>query len=157
MKTVTVAQAKSHLSALIAELGVGDEVVITRRGKPVARLVPEMPREGFGWAELARWVSAPAAAGIKWRTGALDVDNCREALSNFQRFASTHLRTIEVEPGDFRTTTVLIETPEGSSALRAGDALHLAIARRMRARMASLDRRLCSATDALGLPRFELV
>ena len=98
-----------------------------------------------------------SVAGIKRRTGALDVDNCREALSNFQRFASTHLRTIEVEPGDFRTATVLIETPEGSSALRAGDALHLAIARRMQARMASLDRRLCSATDALGLPRFELV
>ena len=64
MKTATVAHAKSHLSALIAEVGAGDEVVITRRGKPVARLVAEMPLEGFGWADLARWVSAPPVTGM---------------------------------------------------------------------------------------------
>ncbi len=97
-----------------------------------------------------------SVAGIKRRIGALDVDTCREALGNFQRFASAHLRTTEVEPADFRTAAVLIETPEGSSTLRAGDALHIAIARRTQAHMASLDKRLCNATDALGLPRFEL-
>ena len=64
MKSVTVAQAKLHWSALIAQVGTGDEVVITRRGKPVARLVAEAPQEGFGWAELARWVSVPPAAGM---------------------------------------------------------------------------------------------
>ena len=64
MKSVTVAQAKLHWSALIAQVGTGDEVVITRRGKPVARLVAEVPQEGFGWAELARWVRAPPAAGM---------------------------------------------------------------------------------------------
>ncbi len=64
MKTATVAQAKAQLSALIAEVGVGDEVVITRRGKPVARLVAETQPKGFGWAELARWVGALPAAGM---------------------------------------------------------------------------------------------
>ncbi len=64
MKTVTVALAKSQLSALISEIGTGDEVVITRGGKPVARLVAEAPSGGFGWAELARWVSAPPAFGM---------------------------------------------------------------------------------------------
>ena len=64
MKRATVAQAKSHLSALIAEVGTGNEVVITRRGKPVARLVAETPQEGFGWADLARWVNAPPAGGL---------------------------------------------------------------------------------------------
>lgn len=64
MKTATVAQAKSHLSALIEQVGTGDEVVITRRGKPVARLVAEKPSGGFGWAELARWVSTSPAAGM---------------------------------------------------------------------------------------------
>ena len=47
MKTATVANAKSHLSALLAEVEAGQGVVITRRGKPVARLVPE-PRSGGG-------------------------------------------------------------------------------------------------------------
>ena len=98
-----------------------------------------------------------SVAGIKRRTGALDLENCREAPGHFQRFASAHLRTTEVEPADFRTAAVLIETPAGRSALRAGDALHVAIARRLQARMASLDQRLCAAADALGLPRFELV
>lgn len=64
MKTASVAHAKSHLSALIDQVGTGAEVVITRRGKPVARLVAETPPEGFGWAELARWVSASPVAGI---------------------------------------------------------------------------------------------
>ena len=64
MKTVTVAQARSQLSALIAEVGTGNEVVITRYAKPVARLVAEPPSVGFGWAELARWVSAPPAFGM---------------------------------------------------------------------------------------------
>jgi predicted nucleic acid-binding protein len=53
----------------------------------------------------------------------------------------------------FRTAAVLIDTPV---ALRAGDALHLAVIRRLNARLASLDRRLCEATDRLGIGRVEL-
>lgn len=64
MKTASVAHAKSHLSALIDQVGTGDEVVITRRGKPVARLVAEAPADGFGWPELARWVSGAPVAGM---------------------------------------------------------------------------------------------
>lgn len=90
---------------------------------------------------------------IKLRTGAIDAEMCRKALGNFQRFASMHLGTAEIEPADFRTAAVLIESP---TPLRAGDALHLAVARRLGARLASLDRRLCVATDVLGLARFAL-
>ena len=39
-RTVSVAEAKSHLSELIAAVEAGDEVVITKRGVPVATLVP---------------------------------------------------------------------------------------------------------------------
>lgn len=64
MKTATVADAKSHLSALLAEVEAGQGVVITRRGKPVARLVPE-PRSGGGdWSDLRNWVSAPPTSGM---------------------------------------------------------------------------------------------
>ena len=48
---------------------------------------------------------------------------------------------------------MLFESP---ATLRAGGALHLAVARRLDARVASIDRRLCAATEVLGLARFEL-
>ena len=41
---VNVSQAKSQLYRLIARVEAGEEVVITRRGKPVARLVACKPR-----------------------------------------------------------------------------------------------------------------
>lgn len=45
MSTVTLADAKAHLSHLIDQVEAGNEVVITRRGKPVARISPvEKPK-----------------------------------------------------------------------------------------------------------------
>ena len=41
--TVSVAEAKAHLSELIAAAEAGEDVVITRRGEPVATLSP-LPR-----------------------------------------------------------------------------------------------------------------
>jgi antitoxin (DNA-binding transcriptional repressor) of toxin-antitoxin stability system len=41
MRSVGLAQAKAQLSALLDAVESGDEVVITRRGQPVARLVRE--------------------------------------------------------------------------------------------------------------------
>ncbi len=40
MRTHSVAHAKAHLSALLEQIEQGQEVLITRRGQPVARLVP---------------------------------------------------------------------------------------------------------------------
>jgi len=44
LKTVTVVQAKSHFSALLAQVEGGEEIAVTRHGKVVARLVPDRPR-----------------------------------------------------------------------------------------------------------------
>jgi prevent-host-death family protein len=47
MSTITVAEAKAHLSEVLDRVERGEEVVITRRGKPVARVScvegPKMP------------------------------------------------------------------------------------------------------------------
>jgi prevent-host-death family protein len=43
MKQVGIFEAKTHLSALIDEVAGGGEVVITRHGKPVAKLVRAQP------------------------------------------------------------------------------------------------------------------
>lgn len=40
-RTVSIAEAKAHLSQLVSAAEAGDEVVITKRGKVVARLVAE--------------------------------------------------------------------------------------------------------------------
>ena len=39
MHQVTVHEAKTHLSRLLREIAEGEDVVITRSGQPVARLV----------------------------------------------------------------------------------------------------------------------
>lgn len=40
MPTVNVHEAKTQLSRLLAQVEAGEEVIIARNGKPVARLVP---------------------------------------------------------------------------------------------------------------------
>ena len=40
MKTVTTHEAKTHLSSLLKEVERGEEVVVRRGDRPVARLVP---------------------------------------------------------------------------------------------------------------------
>ena len=51
MTTVTIHAAKTQLSKLIARVEAGEEVIIARRDKPVARLVPiepAKPKRQFG-------------------------------------------------------------------------------------------------------------
>jgi prevent-host-death family protein len=43
MSSVNLAVAKAHLSDLINRVEAGEEVVITRHGRPVARVVPAVP------------------------------------------------------------------------------------------------------------------
>jgi prevent-host-death family protein len=40
MKTVGAYEAKTHFSQLLDEVARGESITITRRGEPVARLVP---------------------------------------------------------------------------------------------------------------------
>ena len=46
-------EAKTHLSRLLARVEAGEEIVLARSGRPVARLVPvleeEAPRVPGGW------------------------------------------------------------------------------------------------------------
>ena len=44
MAIVNVHQAKTQLSRLLARVEAGEEIVVARWGKPVARLVPFEPR-----------------------------------------------------------------------------------------------------------------
>lgn len=52
MQTLTVAAAKARLSAVLAQVEAGEEIVITRRGVAIARIVAE-PAAGAAPFELA--------------------------------------------------------------------------------------------------------
>ena len=63
MQQVQIAEAKAKLSALLERVEAGEEIVIARRGKPVARLIPE-PRANRSAADVFREV---------WAAGELDI------------------------------------------------------------------------------------
>jgi prevent-host-death family protein len=76
MTTVTIDAAKSQLSTLIEQVECGDEVIITRDEKPVARLVPyvqELPSRGFGsmraWLDESFWEPLPDDELKLWEGG----------------------------------------------------------------------------------------
>jgi prevent-host-death family protein len=58
MVTVNIYEAKTHLSRLLEHVAAGEEVVIARAGKPVARLVGYTestgPRVGGQWKGRVR-------------------------------------------------------------------------------------------------------
>ncbi len=54
MRTVNLAEAKAGLSALLDAVEAGEEVVITRRGRPVARLIRETKNEEESGTRVAR-------------------------------------------------------------------------------------------------------
>lgn len=53
MRTLTLAETKSHLSAVVDQVIAGEEIVITRRGKPVARIIAERPQPAADAAAVA--------------------------------------------------------------------------------------------------------
>lgn len=56
MKVTNIHEAKTHLSKLLERVARGEEVIIARAGKPVARLIryapPEQRRKGGQWRGL---------------------------------------------------------------------------------------------------------
>jgi prevent-host-death family protein len=55
---INVHEAKSSLSALLARVERGEEIVIARNGQPVAKLtrvVPQATRVAGAWASLPGW------------------------------------------------------------------------------------------------------
>jgi predicted nucleic acid-binding protein len=104
---------------------------------------------------ISAWTLTEMASvgALKEGRGAVDRATRRQALAMFQRFASSTLRMTEIEPADFRAAALLIDGPW---PLRAGDALHLAVAKRLPADLATLDRRLADAAAGCGVPLLQV-
>ena len=80
MHTVGVFEAKNKLTALLDEVEEGGEVLITRRGKPVARLVRAEP--GFDRAKARRAADGLRAASKSQTLGGLSL---KELISEGRR------------------------------------------------------------------------
>jgi prevent-host-death family protein len=52
MRKIQASEAKTHLLRLLDEVEKGETVVITRHGKPIARLTPEQTRQADDVAEI---------------------------------------------------------------------------------------------------------
>ncbi len=68
MPTVTLAEAKAHLSALVEQAARGETVRITRRGKPIAQIGPiQQPRKKIDVSALRKLTDSlplqPESAG----------------------------------------------------------------------------------------------
>jgi len=68
MEIVQIGQAKAHLSGLLARVEAGEEIIIARRGKAVARLIPE-PLDLLNAAEVFREC---------WADGGIDIESTAE-------------------------------------------------------------------------------
>ena len=67
MKTVNIHAAKTHLSSLVEEAAKGEEIIIAKAGKPVARIVAlEKPdiRKTFGMLKGKIMVSGDFDASL---------------------------------------------------------------------------------------------
>ena len=71
METVNIHEAKTQLSRLIERVRAGEEVVIAKAGKPVARLVPVVsagivrkPGSLRGRIRIGRDFNAPLPEGV---------------------------------------------------------------------------------------------
>ena len=70
-ETVTLYQAKTHLSRLVDRAAAGEEIVIAKSGRPRARLVPledtralRVPGKGKGRWRVGRNFGAPLPAEV---------------------------------------------------------------------------------------------
>jgi prevent-host-death family protein len=59
MKTTNIAELKNHLSSFLADVKRGEEILISDRNKPIAKIVPLNNTSDFSAEELAL-----AAAGV---------------------------------------------------------------------------------------------
>lgn len=130
-------------------------------------LVAALTRESFtseaqNWLDtqqvgelvISDWVMAEfsAALSVKLRTGQLLSPERAEVLSVFMELVEASFHVLPVTHLDFRTAARFAD--QYATGLRAGDALHLAVAANHGARIGALDRGLVTAAEALGVSAF---
>ena len=91
-----------------------------------------------------------SAMAIKLRTGRITLEQRAAVLAMFNKLVAESLTVLPVTGGHFRAASKFVD--QYTLGLRAGDALHLAIASEHGATMHTLDQRLAEAGPLLGVP-----
>lgn len=91
-----------------------------------------------------------SAMAIKLRTGQINLEQRAAALAVFNKLVAESFTVLGVTGGQFRAAAKFAD--QHALELRAGDALHLAIASEHGATVHTLDQRLAEAGPALGVP-----
>ena len=74
MRTIPASEAKTHLPRLLDDVERGETLVITRHGRPIARIVPEAERRR---GEIDRALASMAE--LRKRTGKMTVEEILSA------------------------------------------------------------------------------
>jgi predicted nucleic acid-binding protein len=91
-----------------------------------------------------------SALAIKLRNRQITLAQRAAALALFNKLAAESFTILAVTGGHFRAAAKFID--QHTLGLRAGDALHLAVASEHGAAVYTLDQRLAAAGPALGVP-----
>ena len=81
MREIQASEAKAHLPQLLDDVERGETLVITRHGRPIARLVPEAHRRQ---EEIDRAIEGMRA--IRARTGRVTVEELLAARHEGHRY-----------------------------------------------------------------------
>jgi predicted nucleic acid-binding protein len=90
-----------------------------------------------------------SALALKERVGTITRQERRAALTMFEQFRGLRLEMVPMEAADFEAAARLCDA--SAAPLRAGDALHLAVCRRTRGSLATMDVALAAAGREAGL------
>jgi hypothetical protein len=90
-----------------------------------------------------------AVVGVRVRSGALTAGQGQRAVAMLDAWVEAQAEATEVEPTDHRLASILVRRFD--LALRAPDALHIAVAHRLGLPLLTFDRRQAAAARALGV------
>lgn len=104
-----------------------------------------------GGVAISPWTMTEfhSAIALKQRTGALDANGCVAATVEWGVFVAT-VRPIRIDERHFEQAGLFCRYHD--LAIRAGDALHLAIASRAGCTLVTLDERMAKAALHLSVP-----
>ncbi len=76
MKTATVRDLRNRYTSLLGWIGAGEEIIITQRGKAIARLIPE---KDYG-AQEVDWSQSPAVKRDRSNARVLSAEESLEII-----------------------------------------------------------------------------